>query len=61
VLIDAMKRAQSADPAKILAELPKTQFDGVTGKVAFTPNGDIQNGTVTLYQLTGGKWNTLKQ
>jgi branched-chain amino acid transport system substrate-binding protein len=60
VLIDAMKRAQSADPAKILAQLPASAFQGVTGKIAFTTAGDIQNGTVTLYQLKNGKWETLK-
>jgi len=36
VLIEAMKRAQSADPSKVLAELPKTQFQGVTGKIALS-------------------------
>jgi len=60
VLIEAMKRAQSADPSKVLAELPKTQFQGVTGKIAFTPKGDIVNGTVTLYRLQNGKWETVK-
>ena len=60
VLIEAMKRAQSADPSKVLAELPKTQFQGVTGKIAFTPKGDIVNGTVTLYRLHNGKWETVK-
>lgn len=60
VLIDAMKRAKSADTAKVLAELPKTRFQGVTGQIAFTPNGDVQNGTVTLYQLKQGKWQLVK-
>lgn len=59
-MIDAMKRAQSADPAKYLAELAKTSMQGVTGKIAFTPKGDIQNGTVTLYRLKAGKWETVK-
>jgi branched-chain amino acid transport system substrate-binding protein len=31
VLVDAMKRANSSDPAKYLAELPKTDYQGVTG------------------------------
>ncbi|HJV07829.1 branched-chain amino acid ABC transporter substrate-binding protein [Paludibacterium denitrificans] len=56
VMIDAMKRAGSANPAKYLPELSKTQLQGVTGKIAFDAKGDIQNGTVALYQLKAGKW-----
>ena len=56
VLIDAMKRAGSADPKKFLAEVGKTQLQGVTGPIAFESNGDVKNGTVTLYQLQGGTW-----
>jgi branched-chain amino acid transport system substrate-binding protein len=59
-MIAAMKRAQSADPAKYLPELAKSDFQGVTGKIAFTAKGDIQNGTVTLYRLKAGKWVTVK-
>lgn len=56
VLIDAMKRAGSADPKKFLSEIGKTQLQGVTGPIAFESNGDVKNGTVTLYQLQEGAW-----
>jgi branched-chain amino acid transport system substrate-binding protein len=56
VLIDAIKRADSTDPAKILAELPKTNFTGVTGPVAFDEKGDLKNGPVTVYQAKGKAW-----
>lgn len=59
VLIDAMKRADSAEPAKYLSALPKTKIEGVTGAIAFDGKGDIQNGMVTLYQLKDGKWQTV--
>ncbi|KZE35111.1 branched-chain amino acid ABC transporter substrate-binding protein [Crenobacter luteus] len=59
VLIDAMKRAGSADPKKYLPELAKTKFDGVTGPIEFDAKGDIKNGTVALYQLKAGKWETV--
>ncbi|WP_028535973.1 branched-chain amino acid ABC transporter substrate-binding protein [Paludibacterium yongneupense] len=59
VLIAAMKRAGSASPAKYLAELPKTDFQGVTGKLAFDAKGNVKDGTVTLYQLKGAKWTLL--
>ncbi|TIC87022.1 branched-chain amino acid ABC transporter substrate-binding protein [Crenobacter intestini] len=60
VLIDAMKRADSAEPAKYLAELPKTKLDGVTGPIAFDAKGDIVGGTVTLYRLENGAWKTVE-
>ncbi len=60
VLIDAMKRADSGDPAKYLAELPKTDYQGVTGRIRFDAKGDITDGAVTLYQVKDGKWQTLE-
>lgn len=55
-MIDAMKRADSAAPAKYLPELAKTNFSGVTGPIAFDEKGDIQGGAVTVYQVQGGEW-----
>ena len=55
VVVEAIKRANSADPAKIVAELPKTSYAGVTSSaLAFDANGDIKDGAVTIYQYTGG-------
>jgi branched-chain amino acid transport system substrate-binding protein len=59
VLIDAMKRADSADPKKFLPEIAKVQLKGVTGDIAFEPNGDVKNGAVSLYQLQAGTWKGL--
>lgn len=59
VLLDAMKRADSADPKKFMPEIAKTQLQGVTGEIAFEPNGDIKNGAVSLYQLQAGSWKGL--
>lgn len=59
VLLDAMKRADSADPKKFLPEIAKTQLQGVTGEIAFETNGDIKNGAVSLYQLQAGSWKGL--
>ena len=60
VLVEAMKRADSSDPAKYLAELPKTDHQGVTGRIRFDAKGDITGGAVTLYQVKDGKWVTLE-
>ena len=60
VMVEAMKRADSSDPAKYLAELPKTDYQGVTGRIRFDAKGDITGGAVTLYQVKDGKWVTLE-
>ncbi len=56
VLIAAMQRAGTADPAKYLPELAKTNMTGVTGPIQFDGKGDLTNGNVTVYQVNGGKW-----
>ena len=60
VMVEAMKRANSTEPSKYLPELPKTDFQGVTGRVRFDAKGDITGGAVTVYQVKDGKWVTLE-
>jgi branched-chain amino acid transport system substrate-binding protein len=60
VVVEAAKRAKSAEPAKILAELPKTNYKGVTANITFDENGDLKDGAITLYQAKDGKWEPLE-
>jgi branched-chain amino acid transport system substrate-binding protein len=60
VLVGAMKRANSAEPAKVLAELPRTDLQGVSGPIKFDAKGDTSGGAVTLYEVKGGKWQMLE-
>ena len=60
VLVEAMKRADSPEPAKYLPELAKIDYNGVTGHIAFDANGDLKGGAITLYQAKGGKWDVLE-
>ena len=60
VFIDAMKRAGSTEPAKFLAELPKTNYQGVIGPIAFDDKGDLKNGPITIYVVKDGKWEPLE-
>jgi branched-chain amino acid transport system substrate-binding protein len=56
VMVAAMVKAGSAEPAKYLPVLAKTEgYKGVTGMIAFDENGDIKNGALTLYTYRGGK------
>lgn len=54
IFADAMVKAGSADPAKYLPVLAKTDgYKGVIGNVSFDPKGDIKNGSLTLYSFKG--------
>jgi branched-chain amino acid transport system substrate-binding protein len=56
VMAAAMVKADSADPAKYLPELAKTEgYKGVTGTISFDEKGDVKNGALTLYTYKGGK------
>ena len=55
VLVGAMERAGSAEPAKYLPEVGKTDYKGVTGTIAFDEKGDIKNGALTLSTYKDGK------
>jgi branched-chain amino acid transport system substrate-binding protein len=54
VMVDAMQKAKSAEPAKYLPFLAKEDYNGVTGHISFDPQGDIKNGSLTLYTYKGG-------
>ena len=56
VMVAAMVKAGSAEPAKYLPVLAKTDgYKGVTGTIGFDSKGDIKNGALTLYSYKGGK------
>ena len=55
VLVDAMKRANSVDPKVYTPKLIETNFQGVTAKIAFEPNGELKNPAITLYTYKDGK------
>jgi branched-chain amino acid transport system substrate-binding protein len=55
IIVDAMKRANSTDPAKILAEMPSTDYHGVLGETQFDSKGDLKQGVISLYNYVGGK------
>jgi branched-chain amino acid transport system substrate-binding protein len=59
-MITAMEKAGSAEPAKILAELPKIRFAGVTGEIGFDAKGDVLGGAITLYRVKAGKWEVVE-
>ena len=59
ILVDAMKRAGSSDPAKYLSFLKQSDYKGVVGETRFDSRGDLQNATLTLYTFNDGKRESL--
>ncbi|HZO00635.1 MAG TPA: branched-chain amino acid ABC transporter substrate-binding protein [Burkholderiales bacterium] len=55
MLIQAMQKANSADPKKYLPELAKLEFQGVTGKIAFDNKGDRKDAEMTIFTMKGSK------
>ena len=59
VMVEAMKKANSAEPVKYMQALSGITYDGVTGKIAFDSKGDIKNGALTLFTYKDGKRNEI--
>lgn len=55
IIVDAMKRANSTDPAKVLAAMPATDYKGVLGETQFDSKGDLKKPVISLYDYKGGK------
>ena len=60
LMVAAMVKAGSTDPAKYLPVLAATSgYQGITGTIAFDLKGDVRNGAVTIKTLRGGKFVSL--
>jgi branched-chain amino acid transport system substrate-binding protein len=60
VFVDAMKRANSTDPAKFLPEGRQDQLSGRDRPDRVRRKGDLKNGPITIYVVKAGKWDTLE-
>lgn len=52
---EAMKKANSIDPAKVGAEIAKGSYKGVAGTYAFDAKGNMQQSPVTIFTFKGGQ------
>ncbi len=56
LMVAAMVKAGSSDPAKYLPVLAATKdYQGITGPITFDAKGDILGGALTLKTIKGGK------
>jgi branched-chain amino acid transport system substrate-binding protein len=54
-VIEAMKKADSTDPAKFTPEIFNVNFTGATGTVQFDAKGDRKDAEMTIFKMEGGK------
>lgn len=55
LLIAAMQKADSADPAKYLPALAAIDYNGASGNVQFDEKGDRKDAEMTIFTMKGGK------
>ena len=55
LMIEAMKKANSPDPAKYLPELAKISYAGASGKIEFDEKGDRKDAEMTIFTMKSGK------
>lgn len=60
VMIAAMQKADSIEPAKYLPALAGISHEGVTAKIQFDEKGDLKGGAITMYKVHQGKWQPLE-
>jgi branched-chain amino acid transport system substrate-binding protein len=54
VFANAMQQCKSADPKVYLPCLQKTDYQGVTTRVGFEPDGELKNPAISLYKYVDG-------
>ena len=55
VVIEAMRRADSVEPARFTPEMYNVSLQGATGKVEFDAKGDRKDAEMTIFRMQGGK------
>ena len=55
VIIEAMRRADSTDPARFTPAIRSLSLAGATGHIEFDAKGDRKDAEMTIFRLRGGK------
>jgi len=55
LMIAAMQKADSAEPAKYLPVMAQMKYQGITGLIEFDARGDLKNSLLTLYTFRNKK------
>jgi branched-chain amino acid transport system substrate-binding protein len=60
VIVEAMKRAKSTQPARIIEALHHTDFEGITGHISFDAKGDLNQTEISIFDFENGKKSLLE-
>jgi branched-chain amino acid transport system substrate-binding protein len=61
VLMNAMLKANSTSTSKYLPILANTNTSGVAAKkIAYDKNGDLKDGSISIYKVMQGKWQAIE-
>jgi len=60
IVIDAMKKVAKVDRASLVEQIAKSDFDGIVGHVAFTPQGELEKPFIFLYTVKDGAFSLVK-
>lgn len=60
-LVNAVRQANSTEPARVAREMHKLRFAGVSGTIAFNEEGDLLQPTFTMYEVQDQRWMPLFQ
>ncbi|MCX7896786.1 MAG: branched-chain amino acid ABC transporter substrate-binding protein [Rhodocyclaceae bacterium] len=55
LLIAAMQKADSTEPAKYLPQLKAIQYEGASGRIEFDEKGDRKDAEMTIFTMSSGK------
>ncbi len=55
MLADAMQKADSTDPSRVIPQLANGRYDGIAGVYEYDSNGDLKSPSVSLYTLKQGQ------
>lgn len=55
LMIEAMKTADSTDPAKYLPALAASNYNGASGNIQFDEKGDRKDAEMTIFSMKSGK------
>ena len=55
VVVEAMRKADSADPARFTPQISSVSHQGATGKIEFDAKGDRKDAEMTLFRMQKGE------
>jgi len=56
VIAAAMQKAGTTVPAKVLPVVRNIRHSGVTAEIAFDNSGELQQGLLSIFKVSNGKW-----